>query len=242
MHNHPRPDPGRGGSGGPKRLRTRRLDHGSRRRIIGVAAAGACLIAAAAGVNVAQNEWTVQAITAAMLSPDASIRGQILEDYADTPATALPLRAQAALAQVALNAAAQTPQPDLHLLYDERARSVITNLRTAAPDWPATLLLSTQLELRDHGHTTPRALADYERSYRAAPFLWQEARWRIAFGTLNWSALSPATRQAMIEEAVWLTHVNGDLRPEVEALLGDTPAAVRYQLRMAEKPQGEVEG
>ena len=181
----------------------------------------------------------------AMTSPDASARGFVLDQYADTAPASLPLRAQAALAQMALTASLAAATPDLHLLYGQRAQDLITHLRTAAPQWAATLVLSTQLELQQHGPATARALHDYAASYRAAPFLWREARWRIAFGSLFWQSLDTATRDHMLDEAVWITRFDGGLRPEVEALLGDSAAGVRYQLRMAQVPptdEAEAEG
>ena len=172
-----------------------------------------------------------------------------LADFADTPPADLPLRAQAALAQMALNAAQVAQSPDLRQLYADRANTLVSQLRQSAPHATPTLILGAQWELQQHPFgadctltdTAPRALSDYAESYHTAPFLWREARWRIALGSLCWANLATTTRAHMIDEATWLTRFDGALRPEVEDLLGDSPAAVQYQLHMVEK-SADAEG
>ena len=197
-------------------------------------AALACLAGFAAGVPMALGEWRAEAIVAAMRSGDASQRGDVLERMAELPPGALPDRGEAALAQIALASAGEAQDPALRQLYRARARDLVAHLRATRPDWAPSLILSSAVALTStNAPLPPEALRDYAASYRAAPFLWAEARWRIALGSLAWPALDRATRQHMINEAVWLTRFDNARRPDVEAMLGDTPAGVAYQLAMA---------
>lgn len=61
----------------------------------------------------------------------------------------------------------------------------------------------------------------------------QEARWRIAYGALYWVRLPVATRDAVLDEAEWLTRFDMAKRPALQTLLGDGPAGLAYQFRMA---------
>ena len=194
---------------------------------------GACLACAALSVPIAVREYDVRCIVAAMNAGDASAKGAALEAYADTPAESLPDRGAAALAELAIASAAQAPSGALRQFYLARAGGLVAHLHAKRPDWAPTLLLSAQWAVGRGDGASAAALRDYAASYTQAPFLWQEARWRIAYGSAEWGALTPATRNAMIDEALWLTRYDGDRRAEVEAALGDTPAGAVYQMRMA---------
>ena len=197
-------------------------------------AALVCLAGLVASIPMALGEWRVDAIVAAMRSGDASQRGDVLERTAEVPPGALPDRGEAALAQIALASASEAQDPALRQLYLARARDLVAHLRAARPDWAPSLILSSAVALASaNTPLPPEALRDYAASYRAAPFLWAEARWRIALGSLAWPALDHATRQHMIDEAVWLTRFDNAQRPDVEAMLGDTPAGVAYQLALS---------
>jgi hypothetical protein len=159
-----------------------------------------------------------------------------MEAFADTPAGALPPQGEAALAQVALISAGDTQDPALRQLYLARARDLAAHLRTTRSGWAPCLILSAEAAIALAGPTAaipPQAMRDYAASYRAAPFLWHEAHWRIALGSLAWPALDRATRQHMIDEAVWLTRYDQTQQAAIEADLGDSPAAVAYQLQLA---------
>ena len=205
-------------------------------RRIALAAAAACLVCAAAGLPIVVGEWRSEKIITAMRSGDATVRGDILDRFADMPPAALPDRAEAALAQIALTTAGNTLDPALRQLCLTRAGDLIGHLRATRGDWAPSLMLSAELTLATTAPNTPlpaRALADYAASYRAAPFLRQEARWRIALGAKGWPLLDPATRRHMVNEAVWLTQYDNAQRDGIEADLGDSPAGVAYQLALA---------
>ena len=209
-------------------------------RRIALAFAAASIGCGAGGLPIVVGEWRSEAIIAAMRSGDASTRGEILERFADTPPGALPDRAEAALAQIALATAGETQDAGLHQLYLTRASELIGPLRTRRGDWAPSLILATELAFATTSANTgsgapmpAQALADYAASYRAAPFLRQEARWRIAFGAQGWQRLDRATRQHMIDEAVWLTQYDNTQRAGIEADIGDSPAGVAYQLALA---------
>jgi hypothetical protein len=211
----------------------------SRERQLAQVAALACLAAAVAGVPMALGEWRTETIIAAMRSGDASQRGAVLESFADTPAGGLPDRGEAALAQVALASAGDTQDPALRQLYLARARDLAEHLRATRGDWAPSLILSAEVVIALAGPAAaipPQALRDYAASYRAAPFLSHEAHWRIALGALAWPALDRATRQHMLDEAVWLTRYDRAQQAGIEADLGDTAAAVAYQLRLSQEP------
>ncbi len=209
-------------------------------------AAAACLVCCIAGLPIALGEWRSEAIITAMDSGDGSARGDILERFADTPPGALPDRAKAALAQIALTTSAEAPEPGLRQMYLARARELIDHLHATRAGWVPSLILSTELAIAASGAaTSPQAMADYAASYRAAPFLRQEARWRIALGARAWRQLDRATRQHMIDEAVWLTRYDNAQRGGIETNMGDSPAGAAYQLallRVATPPHANPPG
>jgi hypothetical protein len=210
----------------------------TRERRLAQLAALACLAAAAAGVPMALGEWRTETIITAMRSGEASQRGAVLEAFADTPAGGLPDRGEAALAQLALASAGDTQDPALRQLYLARARDLAAHLHATRGDWGPSLILSAEAAIALAGPAAipPQALRDYAASYRAAPFLWREAHWRIALGALAWPSLDHATRQHMLDEAVWLTRYDQTQQAGIEADLGDTAAAVAYQLRLSQEP------
>ena len=211
----------------------RRHPASAERRVARLAAL-ACLLGFAAACPLALGEWRAEAIIAAMRSGDASARGEALDRFAELPPGALPDRGAAALAQIALTSAAEAQDPALRQLYRVRAHELIGHLRATRQQWAPGLILSSELALTEAAPAIPpQALQDYAASYRAAPFLWSEGHWRIALGSLVWARLDRATRQHMIDEAVWITHFDNGQRADIEALLGDTPAGVAYQLAMA---------
>jgi hypothetical protein len=216
----------------------------SRERRLAQLAALACLAGAAAAVPLARGEWRTEGIIAAMRSGDASARGAVLERFADTPSGSLPTPGEAALAQIALTSASETQDPALRQLYLARARDLAAHLRATRGDWAPSLILSAEAAIALAGPARaipPQALRDYAASYRAAPFLWQEAHWRIALGGLAWPALDRATRQHMIDEAVWLTRYDQAQQAGIEADLGDSPAAVAYQLQLSRSQSSRAE-
>lgn len=201
-------------------------------------ASAACLATGLFAARLVQDEWLAVAAAQAVQSGSATLRDTMLEAYGDRPAAPIPPRTAASLAQLAINAANADTTPALHALNVERARVLIDRLRERRPDWDATYLLIAQRELLEHRTATRTALAAVATSFRLRPFCAACARWRIAFACLYWGMLDPATRRAAIEEAVWQTRYDNGRRPAIEALLGDSPAAVAYQLRMGDVGHG----
>jgi hypothetical protein len=190
-----------------------------------------CLVSAALAGVVAYREYSVQAIAQAMRDP--LDQGQTaLADYANDPPAKLGDRANAGLAEIALIAAGQAQSKGERQLALTRAGAAVDHLAQRRPDWATTHLLSAQLDVTGRGDPSPAGLASYADSYRRAPFLMQEARWRIAYGAIYWARLPAATREAMLDEAEWLTRFDMAKRPAVEALFGDSPAGMAYQFRM----------
>jgi len=200
---------------------------------IALLAGAACLAGCGVAGHVLKQEWLAAAITRAGTERTATARDTALAAYGDRAAVGLPARVAAPLAQLALNAARTGASPALRALDAERADGLIRQLRRTRPNWDATLLLVTQHELLVHGRATPAAVEAFAASYRERPFHASAARWRIAFARLYWNGLDPATRRAAIDEAVWQTRYDNGQRDAIERLLGDTPAGVAFQLRMA---------
>lgn len=194
------------------------------------AVAGLCLAAALPVALVAWHEGEAAMLGAALSGPPDD-RALVLERFADTPPASMNDRANAALAQVALAEAAAAQQPALRDLYLSRAEAALAHLRGRQLD-AQMHLLAVQAGWARKGRTDPQALADYAASYRAAPFMAGGALWRIAYGALVWDQLAPETRQAMLDEAVWLARRDGAMRPVVRDILGDTPAGMAFALRI----------
>ncbi|MET3825368.1 hypothetical protein ABIC16_001061 [Sphingomonas sp. PvP055] len=211
------------------------MGHARRRRVSPVAILGslACLAGCVLAARVTRDEWLAADLVQAVADRSATVRDATLEAYGDRSPAGLPIRAAAPLSQLALNGARSGASPGLRAINAARADRLIRRLARTRPDWDATLLLVTQRELLVHGAATPTALAAFAASYRVRPFHNRAAIWRIAFTRLYWRDLDPATRRAGIAEAVWQTRYDDGQRGAIERLLGDTPAGVAYQLRMA---------
>lgn len=182
--------------------------------------------------SIVMREWTTQSILLAMHAP-MDDRLEVLADHAEAPPEVLGDRATAGLAELALMAAAREQTRGERSLAQARAARQIESLRHSRPDWVTTHLLVAQLDLLEHPIASSRGLQAYAASYRSAPFRMQEARWRIAYGAALWPRLDGDTRQEMLDEAVWLTRFDGGQRGAIEKLLGNSPAAMAYQFRMA---------
>lgn len=180
----------------------------------------------------ASQEWTTQSILLAMHG-SRDDRLAMLADHADDPPEALGDRATAGLAELALMAATQAPSRGERSLAKTRAGRQIERLTRTRPNGVTTQVLIAQFDLLEHPFASSRGLQAYAASYRSAPFRMQEARWRIAYGAALWRRLPDEVRQNMLNEAEWLTRFNGDQRVAIEKLLGDSPAGVAYQFRMA---------
>jgi hypothetical protein len=191
-----------------------------------------CLVSAALAGIVASREYTVQAIAEAMRDP--LDQGQTaLADHANDEPRQLGDRANAGLAEIALSAAGQAQSRGERELALARARAAVEHLAQRRPDWATTQLLLAQLDVIQRGSPSATGLGAFGASYRQAPFLMQEARWRIAYGALYWARLPAVTRAAVLDEAEWLTRFDMGKRSAIQALFGDSPAGLAYQFRMA---------
>lgn len=221
--------------------RTRRRWRGSFAALVAsIVCVGVCIGTA----RLAGDEALAVVITRAVQARSPAARDLALEAYGDRAPATLPPRALAPLAQLAINAAQSAASPELRRLDATRAEALVGRLRESRPDWDATCLLVAQLERIRHASMmpTPRAVAAVAMSYRLRPFCAACAAWRIAFARLYWPMLDQATRTAAIEEAVWQTHYDNGRRNGYERLLGNSPAGVAYQLRMAGVGQGDATG
>lgn len=106
------------------------------------------------------------------------------------------------------------------------ARRHIAAVLAARPNWGEALVVSASIASLDDSH--PAAIAAYAASFRSAPYLRAESLWRIGFGAAHWRELDEATRMAMLREAGWVARITPKDRMTVLAILGDTPAGVRF--------------
>lgn len=199
---------------------------------------GLCLAAGVVAAGVLRDEWRATIIAQAVAERSATARDLMLETYGDLPPAEMSPRAAVPLVQLALNAARLGASPALRALDAERADGLIRYLQKERPGDAATLLLRAQNTLLRSGDAGPLACSAFAASYRERPFYPDAAVWRIAFARLYWQRLDPETRRAAIEEAVWQTRFDGGQRSGMERLLGDSPAGVAYQLRMAAVDHG----
>jgi hypothetical protein len=193
---------------------------------------GLCLAGALCSASLVEREAVTQATMLAMRDP--LDEGQaVLADHADDPPEALSNRAKAALAELALMNAGHAQTRGERWLNLARAERQIEQLNRVRPNWAVTQILTAQADLLRYPSASSRGVTAYIASYRAAPFLMHEARWRIAYGAAVWNRLPDAAQQSMLDEAEWLTRFDSSQRPAIEHLLGDRAAGLAYQFRMA---------
>ena len=63
-----------------------------------------------------------------------------------------------------------------------------------------------------------------ERSYQDAPFLRVGGIWRVQWGVDHWAALTPSLRGDIVEEAVLLGRMTGEMRAAIFQIARGTPA------------------
>lgn len=175
----------------------------------------------------------IEAMREVIDSPSHSGRDRLLADWERNHGEAADGSPPEALALAALwidQAAASPPALRSHAL--ARAEALLDRVRMLRPEAPSASLLAVRADLVRHGRPTHSALSAYARSYRQAGFLRGEGLWRLAFAATYWSVLSDKTRGSVINEAVWLVHVDGHTRPMVDQLVTGTPLALPVELRL----------
>lgn len=194
----------------------------------------ACLAAVAvtlvvSGLSIAAERRVATVALAANGDPPA--RDAMLAEARTWAPGSIPARAAIGLTALWLRKAgeATAPAPRQNALAQARAMLAIAD--AGRPHAAATLLLHTQLALVEGQNPSRRATRAFAASYAAAPFLTSEGFWRTAYAANYWKTLSPATRDAAIEEAVWLAGLDGRFNDRLAAILGGSPMAVRYALR-----------
>lgn len=194
----------------------------------------ACLAAAAitlvlSGLSIHRERRVAAVALASQGDPPA--RDAMLAEAATWQAGTVPARAAIGLTALWLRKAGEATAPAPRRNALARARAMLAIADAGRPHAAATLLLHTQLALVERQRPTPSATRAFAASYAAAPFLTSEGFWRTAYAANYWKTLSPPTRDAAIEEAVWLAGLDGRFNDRLAAILGGSPMAVRYALR-----------
>lgn len=196
------------------------------------------LLSLVAAANVIRGERTI--LVADGLMRAARERGAVeppdivaLEKLEASRAGALPPRALLAAAALRGGRAESETDVGLRAALIEAARGDVRAALAVRPRWGVGWVTAAYLD--EIGGAD--GLAAFERSYRFAPYLRQEAPWRIGFAARNWHRLARETRAAMLEEAGWLARRSGRDKLRVHALLGTSAAATSFQIRFRGRPE-----
>lgn len=142
-----------------------------------------------------------------------------------------------ALAALWIDQAATSPLPRKQQAL-VRAEELLARARSVRPDAAAASVLAVRADLVRFGNPRVSTLEIFARSYRQAGFLREQGLWRLAFTAVYWPQLSDATRQAAVNEALWLAQLDGQLRLTVDQLVTGTPLALPVELRLASRVPG----
>lgn len=194
----------------------------------GMAAVVAAVIAW--GAPIAVQSWRIDQAAQA-IAGDREASERLAARYEDA-GERVPPRLALALAAAWTRSAATAQDTDRRMLALANAGQFLDQARSARPVWPSLRVAEAYHAMLMPGRDAA-ALAAYAASFTGGRFLPREGLWRVAFGARHWQQLRAETRSSMVEEAVLLTQMDGGLRPQIEAILGDSPAAVRFQLRLA---------
>ncbi|GLI97812.1 hypothetical protein [Sphingobium sp. BS19] len=97
----------------------------------------------------------------------------------------------------------------------------------ARPHWAQAWVVKAYIEsLRPRSSHLQASLAALSRSYSDAPFLRDASGWRVTYGMAQWESLDGFVRNRVIEEAVWLSRVDPDVR---RAIFGAARATRAYE-------------
>lgn len=155
----------------------------------------------------------------------------LLDQSYDQDVSRLNPQLALALAAMAIDRAARAAPIDRASL--TQAGALLNRVERIRPRSAAAQVLRCRAALIAMGKSTPAAIGHLRASYRYAPFLRNEGQWRVAVAVAYWPSLDEPLRAAAVDEAVWMGEIDGSLRRTVEAIVADSPAAVRVQLRLA---------
>jgi hypothetical protein len=94
--------------------------------------------------------------------------------------------------------------------------------------------------LRDGDDSTP-ALQSLGRSYDVTPYLVHAAPWRVAFGVRHWNMVAAATRDHIVDEAVWISRVDPKTLDGIFGLFRGTAAYEPFLRRWLTARRGDAD-
>jgi hypothetical protein len=174
--------------------------------------------------------YAVQSAIATMQDGDAK-QAVLLDQGHERDLSRLNPQVALAMAAMMIDRAARSAPVDQPSLLT--ARALLNRVEAVRPSSAATQILRCRAVLIAKGRLTPEAMGYLRASYRYAPFLRGEGAWRVAVAVAYWPSLDESLRAAAVDEAVWMGEIDGNLRSTVKAIVADSPAAVRVQLRLA---------
>jgi len=161
-----------------------------------------------------QTEYRVSQALEALQSNDPVI-DRLRED--DLPAREA-LYSGMALARQAANLPAG---PGRDAVLGDAAR-LIDQARDQRPYWGPALVALSYLNLLRFGEGDDRTIAAWRSSYRVAPFLRDEADWRIQYALAVWPRIGPDDRRAVAREAILLARGSRALAAHVRVMVSGT--------------------
>lgn len=118
--------------------------------------------------------------------------------------------------------AAQLPSGDgRDAVLDDAAR-LIAAARAERARWGEAMVAEAYLNLLRYGQADLRTLSAFRASYRVAPFLREQADWRIQYAIAVWPLIEPDDRQSVAREAILLARGSRNLAAHVRVLASGT--------------------
>lgn len=146
------------------------------------------------------------------------------------PEVGYPARADLADALLLARGAASLPAASRGPLL-ARATDAARAATAARLRWGEAWAVRAYVESLRHGVGSKEAREALVRSYADAPFLRHSAAWRTQAGFADWDALDTATRNRLVNEAVWLGRIDLSVR---EQLFGMARASAGYRSFLAQ--------
>lgn len=199
-----------------------------------LAVVGASILLCTLSSVVIAREFEVADAQAALEADAIAVEGGAPHATSSIIDTAAPPRAVIIDAVRVARTAERTADPVARRARLDLARHAIDVAGKARPGWGDVGIAAAYVAAVGDGATSAAATTALRQSYVTAPYARNAAAWRVASGIGAWNVLDPETRNAVIDEAVWLSGSTYDAQVAVLDLMRGSPAYAPFLLRWRE--------
>lgn len=147
------------------------------------------------------------------------------------PADSGPARASLLNGLTLVQLAARQTDPRERKALLNQADAAFARAETGRPHWGDVTIGRVYGAVVAGRAMNPATIQAFARSYAQAPYVRGSVLWRLRYGALTWSRLDPATRNHVLDEAIWLSMLGPANYMRAWSALHGTPALAAYLAR-----------